>query len=528
MDRSALLRGAARRLAVPFALLLCAGVAHAGDFYVDPVNGDDANGGTSWSDALRSLRNASLSLPDPPAGEQHTLHVAEGLLAPSTGQSFPVYARHGFRIRGAGVGRTVLDGGGSGTLLRAPDLPGPGLSFEASGLTLRGGHHGVYAAPAPGGGWSAVLTDLVIEDMQLDGVYTAIQETGDTVYVDFERVRVQRCLGGLVGVNFESHNALTLNARDCEFLENRDTGVYFDPGGSSFTGSVTLERCRIERNRVAGIQTFGGSGCCHPLEAFDCSISSNRGHGLWARGGLGPAVGSAALTRCTVVDNALAGVRAEGPFDTMRVDLNACILWGNGDDLDDPGGLVCCVELCDIGDGDFAGIARNFSADPLFVDRADRDYRLRWGSPCIDAGELHPPVGARDLYGAPRDVDGDLDRQGRGDVGANEFRPLQYATAPGIGGELVLELRAPPLASATLWRSFLPTGPPVATPHGAFRLGADARAWLPVLVGPGGLSTVRRRLPDLPGLAGRPLSFQALVDGPAGPAWTNAVTATLD
>ncbi|NQU05810.1 MAG: T9SS type A sorting domain-containing protein [Calditrichaeota bacterium] len=46
----------------------------------------------------------------------------------------------------------------------------------------------------------------------------------------------------------------------------------------------------------------------------------------------------------------------------------------NGDYLD-----------CEAGEG-------SISADPLFIDVANSDYRLGWGSPCIDAGDPDAPL----------------------------------------------------------------------------------------------------------------------------------------
>jgi nitrous oxidase accessory protein NosD len=51
-----------------------------------------------------------------------------------------------------------------------------------------------------------------------------------------------------------------------------------------------------------------------------------------------------------------------------------------------------------------AGSDGNFLADPLFADRAGRDYRLRPASPCIDAGAPDQPAGTQDLDGRPRAI----------------------------------------------------------------------------------------------------------------------------
>ena len=55
--------------------------------------------------------------------------------------------------------------------------------------------------------------------------------------------------------------------------------------------------------------------------------------------------------------------------------------------------------------------------NPSFVNEASGDYRLKAGSPCVDAGEGSYPSGAIDLAGNKRVYNGKVD------IGAYEYQP---------------------------------------------------------------------------------------------------------
>jgi hypothetical protein len=72
---------------------------------------------------------------------------------------------------------------------------------------------------------------------------------------------------------------------------------------------------------------------------------------------------------------------------------------------------------------DQTGLNGNISADPLFLDPARGDYRVRMASPVIDAGnDAAPEIPPVDLSGGSRIVDGNGDGVDRVDMGALEYR----------------------------------------------------------------------------------------------------------
>lgn len=76
----------------------------------------------------------------------------------------------------------------------------------------------------------------------------------------------------------------------------------------------------------------------------------------------------------------------------------------------------------DSGPGAISASNPSYVGDGHFVDPADGDYRLRFDSPLIDAGEPGAPTGLTDLGGGARLVDGDSVPGARRDIGAYEYQ----------------------------------------------------------------------------------------------------------
>jgi len=383
--------------------VLLAGSASASDVYVDAVQGSDANGGTSPVDAWQTLTHAVTQLGGGSGAD--TVHLAAGLYDAALGEAFPILLRDGLTLRGEpGV---VLDGDGAAALLRVqPPLSGPSPTVRLEDLALRDGVLGLDVDPGINVSADVTVLRTQFEGFSQAGLSVWAESVGASdlvVRLQLEAVEVRGCGVGVwasaMAVEWEGTDAsFELECVDSTFVDN-DIGIAagVEPTGADQGGAVTVMGTRFEGNSLAAVD----AGWI-PVDLSRCVIVDGGA-------GLSFVEVSGAAFECTISSNAW-GVRSNDPLYATYA-LKDSIAFDNGDDLL---GAGLEVSHCDIGDGDFAGMNGNVSADPLFWAPEFGDYRLGLGSPCIDAGD---PSG-------PLDPDGSI-----GDMGAFVFDP-GYAPAP--------------------------------------------------------------------------------------------------
>jgi hypothetical protein len=198
--------------------------------------------------------------------------------------------------------------------------------------------------------------------------------------------------------------------------------------------------------------------------------------------------------------------------------LNSTVLVGNNPDLD-VGQLLA---------NDYTLMG---APDPQFVDRINGDYRLRFGSPCIDQADPATPAGTLDLASVARPIDGNLNAHERADIGALEHQPLRLVTSGHIGSPLRLEMSGQTGGTTTVYFARSAPVSPMSTPFGQFDLNpASFGTLLHSAVAPFPPVAFQRPIPNSPALIGHTFSFQALTTSslaPQGSAYTNVVSVTI-
>ena len=189
-------------------------------------------------------------------------------------------------------------------------------------------------------------------------------------------------------------------------------------GGAIMLAGAVLNNCVLRENSaIAG----GGVFCIPGSILNNCLLSDNTAGyagGVAAMGGT--------LNNCTVSGNTAREFSNQygnggigGGIDLSNGGvLNNCIVWGNtansGININGNPGAIrnTCSSPLPAGEG-------NICADPLFKNPLS-NFRLRVGSPCVDAGS-NDYAPATDLDGVARPVDGDNNGSAVADMGCYEL-----------------------------------------------------------------------------------------------------------
>ncbi|MBI5092771.1 MAG: carboxypeptidase regulatory-like domain-containing protein [Candidatus Hydrogenedentes bacterium] len=165
----------------------------------------------------------------------------------------------------------------------------------------------------------------------------------------------------------------------CIFSANiagRMGGGLFDGDGSS----STITNCIFKDN--SGVNVGGGIANYQNglSKVTNCVFINNTVSGAsWGGGGIGAWQSSPTIMNCSFTLNSGAGSAVYSDTDSTLA--TNCVLWGdNGAEVKG----IPTILYSDV-QGGHAGTG-NIDLDPMYMDPANHDLQLQWGSPCIDAG----------------------------------------------------------------------------------------------------------------------------------------------
>ena len=335
------------------------------------------------------------------------------------GSGLRVSSPNGLVISGCNVmDNTAVNGGiGAGMLVDGGTMTVENSLFRGNETDYLGGGMAFT-------GCNATVRDCVIEEgeavygggLYADGgaVFERCVIRNNNAFSPFDPTGATRGFGG--GIYTKDGPIF----RECDIVDN--TGV--NSGGMANEGTLgsSYYNCRFLRNTSSG-----GGGAAAIIQQgtlfAGCLFLGNNAFSspvMYLRSF--PQLSSVTFVNCTVVDNGT-GQAAVNIAGTALV-LNS-IFRNPGDEFSGnfPGVGWSNVE-------GYTGGLFNVNADPMFVDPPSGDYRLRAGSPCIDAGRndqvpldlLDDLAGEFRYLDDPSTIDSGVGPAPVVDMGAYEFR----------------------------------------------------------------------------------------------------------
>ena len=413
-------------------------------FYVDPVNGNDASGTGSAAAPWRSLNRALQT-----AASGDTIAALPGTYSTATGEVFPISWPPAVKLIGAGRDVAIVQGQSDQPVIYIGSASTDFYSDTLiSGVTVRGGSEGIYLyssqshvnattllslrAISNTNGIrirtsevyhdGAVITSLISDTEALSNTNQGFYFSGYGYFSASEvRPELVNCVSrknGAHGLYLDSaavsSNGTTVapHVVASDFSDNHGSGVYATASYMGWTSPV-IERSTITGNGAYGFRWMWGINYSNAAPVIiNTLIARNHAGGLYLDPTYGGS-GSLDLINDTIADNDFYGLYWVEDAHALWPHIVNTILWNpQADDIFPSGaGLTTTqVEYSDIKDGDFNGLAGNFSLNP----ELDETYHLFACSPAIDAGTAS--------FAPPTDFDGEPRPQGTApDVGMDEL-----------------------------------------------------------------------------------------------------------
>jgi Protein of unknown function (DUF1565) len=401
------------------------------DLFVAPT-GSNSNSGISISEPLKDIGFALLKIASDSINP-NTIHLANGMYAPSTGEKYPLNLKSYVSISGEVKDSTILDGENAMYIMRG--------NYETGNYTLKDMtfQHGDATSMYYAGAFKAYYNNNVsfknLVFRENTGYGSAVGTTSKCNNFVFENVDFMNNLGGpplLVATSYSSNYdppflSDTVIFLNCRFHNNTaDT----TPNGEGVGGGMSL---LTTFNYTDSLNCYiMNSEFCHnvtrsttPNEPSVNAITQLDGSNVY-------------LINSTLGDNELINSvgGAVGVTDNSKLYIYNSILFNNqpaqlwlkSDEWTPE--LSIYNSLIEGGQDDIQLFTNNYQinydptnidADPLWANTGYYPYMLSYGSPCINTGTLdlpdHIQLPETDLAGNPRVYDGQID------MGAYEFGP---------------------------------------------------------------------------------------------------------
>ena len=358
--------------------------------------------------------------------------IQAGIDAASSGDTVEVAAgtyyenitmKSGVVIQGAGQGDTIIDGGGSGSVVTANGVDSAamldGFTITNGDADDGGGMYNSGSSPTVSNCTFSGNTAFLMINFGRGGGMFNVSSSPTVTNCTFSANDAEERGGGMYNVNSSP------TVSNCTFSGNtahRGGGMYNESSSPTVTG-CSFNGNSSTLNLGGGMANDHSSPTVSRCSFFD-NDAYNYGGGMANFSGSSPTVAGCIFSKNSTVLSSGGDISNQGPsslptvinstFYTEAVlgymmfnensspTVTNCIFWGFGDPIWNSGTSAPTVTFSVV---PYSGTG-NIWEDPTFVNAANGDFHLRPSSPCIDAGDnSDPDLPTIDIDGDDRRID---------------------------------------------------------------------------------------------------------------------------
>jgi len=365
------------------------------DLFVDPVNGDDSNSGTSPDYPLKTISWA-YTIIESDSLSPYSIYLFPGIYSPSTNQEkLPLNGRSYVSLIGQSPENTIVDADSLSYLYHGYGLM---RDYSIENITFRRGFEPMSTTKEFGGFVFQETRNLTLRNIKIinchapdlwSGIYS---ESSDRM--KYINVLISGCSGMcMIMGNTIEPPGMTFYVENCIVDQNTpippddDQGVPLQiVGGFSQLGYYS--------GKIINLQISRNSGCRYIWPGYGFGLSGIHYH----------VIGD--IVNSTIVDNVLKADLgcAFNITDGSEVSFYNCIFYrdslreislGYSDGTSLPSTLNVAYSNIEGGIWEILNFyptstinwyAGNIDEDPMWMDTGDHPYQLTWGSPCINTG----------------------------------------------------------------------------------------------------------------------------------------------
>jgi len=346
------------------------------DYYVNATTGSNSTGEGTASKPWKTITHA---LEQMSGTGQHTIHVQAGTYSTALGEVFPIRLVNGVSLSGAGIDISIISGENNKSVILGVGIFDSDTKIE--GFTITDGGGTKVASYYYGGGLyiSAGSALTVTGNKIAENYLNYAWGSGGGIYISESSPSI---MNNTISSNYSNsfgNGGGIFVASGSPLIEGNIIDSNIDGSGNQYSAVYLNGPARVIRNVISN-NTASGIYCNANAQLINNTISDNKQNGIFLASYAPDSILNNIISYNKlygVYESSITGDPGKGKYNLFYQNTSGMYYDENVSVYSDVNTLNSSVSEC----------KSNISGDPLFVDKANKDYSLQQGSPARNAGD---------------------------------------------------------------------------------------------------------------------------------------------